>query len=159
MNGNNTLVYSIKNPLSFLYNSIEPRDWYTNTINHNDNLWMKNTKSDYDPCPSGWQVPCNLTWSDYNINSTSYYIEGTQGSAGDKIMTSGRLYNHMTWLSAGGSRGSTTGVLNDAGAGSYLWSNNTSDTYATYLSATRTDVLFNRISYRALGLPVRCVQE
>uniref|UniRef100_UPI0026274F77 DUF4906 domain-containing protein n=1 Tax=uncultured Rikenella sp. TaxID=368003 RepID=UPI0026274F77 len=62
-----TLGYSVKNPLTFIYNATTPYDWYAQAAeNQNNNLWGDGaTKSPYDPCPKGWRVAPNGTWSDF----------------------------------------------------------------------------------------------
>ncbi len=61
-----SLDYSIKNPLRFLYHSgtgspenyTQIKDWMADERNLGDNRWgHADKKSPFDPCPNGWRVP------------------------------------------------------------------------------------------------------
>ncbi|WP_455666321.1 DUF4906 domain-containing protein, partial [Phocaeicola sp.] len=62
-NTNNTKMYTIQNPLSFIYTSNNDYDWWG--ANGDKNRWNKDgssvpgKKSLYDPSPEGWKVPMN----------------------------------------------------------------------------------------------------
>uniref|UniRef100_UPI0025CC0D67 DUF4906 domain-containing protein n=1 Tax=uncultured Rikenella sp. TaxID=368003 RepID=UPI0025CC0D67 len=99
---NSTLAYSVKNPLTFIYNAQTPYDWYAKDAdNQNNDLWGDGSvKSPYDPCPKGWRVAPNGTWSDFTrdaevpLNGTfPYYSDGVAGEkygAGNYKATNGR---------------------------------------------------------------------
>lgn len=72
-----TMEYAVKNPTTFITNSTSPYDWI---YVKNDNLWgnpwgsnmtvagqtvndSEGSKSIYDPCPRGYRVPPQDTWT------------------------------------------------------------------------------------------------
>ena len=158
---NTSQVYSIKNPLSFIYNANEPRDWYTdNETYQNNTLWVDDTKTNYDPCPSGWRVPTDAsrTFGDFSITTFLYYIQGNQTSLGNSNVTNGRLYNQISWFPAAGYRNNHGGVLGNVGYNGCYWTASISSSYAKYLSFNMSTS--NSTAYsRASSFPVRCVQE
>ena len=163
-NNFNTLEYSIKAPLTFIYNSAVPYDWYTTlTSKQNNTLWSEEgSKSIYDPCPRGWHIPSDGTWNDFVPTNFLYYIEGLQQSSGNYYASNGRLYNHCTWYPAAGRRLDITGKLNGIGSVGYYWSAstvaNTIYTKALYFRMTDFYTSFPGSS-RSAGRPARCVQE
>ena len=160
LNGNTSQVYTIKNPLSFVYNLIGPWDWYTNTDAHNDALWGDNAKKiAYDPCPNDWHMPSRGTWNDLSSTAFPYYIGGEQISSGDITTTNGRLYNVMAWFPATGHRYRVSGALTNVGSIGCYWSSSVSGTNAIRLRFNMSVVNLNSPYYRAYGYPVRCVQE
>ena len=161
MDENNSQIYSIKHPLTVIYNPTVPWDWYTNSNNHNNILWGDaNTKSDYDPCPNGWHIPTNGTWGDFSLTTFPYYIQGSQSSSGNPNVTNGRLYNQISWFPAGGRRRSTLGTLGNAGNYGYTWSNTVVDDNCSYTLLFDVSSLEPSYVYsRAGGFPIRCIQE
>lgn len=80
-----SLDYSIKNPLNFLYhtgngnpdNYSQIKDWIADERNLADNRWgHADKKSPFDPCPNGWRVPdVSFTFLESNtiqLGSTIY---------------------------------------------------------------------------------------
>lgn len=162
LSGNTSQMYAIKNPLTFIYNTATPYDWYANSTTYqNNNLWST-VKSAYDPCPKGWQVASELTWSDFTSTNFPYYIEGKQNSSGDYYATNGRLYNHCTWYPATGWRyggAGGQGRINRAGYYGHSWSHTTRETSGVNLGFGFTDVNINPSNNRTQGMPIRCMQE
>ena len=72
----NTAEYTVKNPLTFICNTIEPRDWYTNNKNYQDNTLWDSNKTVSDPCPHGWKVPTDGTWGDFS--EITFLLSGTE---------------------------------------------------------------------------------
>lgn len=159
LDNNNSQIYTIKNPLTFVCNGISPYDWYTNTGHKNDELWTYNNKSTYDPCPNGWQVPQDGTWNDFTIENTPSYIQGDQISSGSQFATNGRLYKIMDWYPSTGRRSYGSGSFYRVGDYGYYWSASVSGTFAKYLVFTMSGVYLGYTDSRAYGLSVRCVQE
>lgn len=182
LSGNTSLIYAIKNPLIFVYNTVASfGDWYTNNTIYQDNtLWGDGTdKSAFDPCPSGWRVAPNGTWSDFTrtedvlqpMNGNfPFYIKGIaneQGAVGDYHQTNGRLYKvsasdegtPLAWYPATGTRRAYTGVLQ--GTGDYGYSNSceSSSTKCSFLCFATYRVIVSDSNSRAYGYSVRCVQE
>ena len=176
---NTTLAYTIKHPLSFINNSIEPRDWYTdNEMNQNSTLWANDTKTHYDPCPQGWRIPPDGTWSDFTrtdnaeqpLNGTfPFYIKGVakeNGGVKDFHQTNGSLYKAtlgigtpLSWYPVTGYRHSTSGTFYYVGSRGYYWSASISSTSSVAMSYNMSELFPNYMYRRACGFPVRCVQE
>ncbi len=155
---NTSQTYSVKHPLTVIYNSFSVWDWYTNTENHNDDLWGDGEhKSDYDPCPLGWRVSQDGIWNDFEEN-TKYYSQGTPTSAGNSTISNGVLYNDFVWFPAGG-RIFTTGTRSNVGNNVFLWSSTVSGTSAKNIYCSMGGVLHISTYGRTNALSIRCVQE
>lgn len=159
INGNNSQIYSIKHPLSYIYNTIEPYDWYTTTGYRNDNLWNSTYKSNYDPCPVGWRIPANGTWSDFSITTAPYYSQGIPYNSSSRYATNGRLYYKMVWYSLAGYRNFNDGALLYIGYYGFIWASTTDNVLANYVHLRIDDVNPNFAHPRSYGFSVRCVQE
>ncbi|WP_298064898.1 DUF4906 domain-containing protein, partial [uncultured Rikenella sp.] len=147
---NNTLEYSVKNPLSFIFSSATPYDWYATAAANQDNtLWGDGAgKSAYDPCPEGWRIAPNGTWSDFtrtaaNAGTFLYYEQGAQSEAADYYLTNGRYYVPTSgavraWYPAPGFRDSGNngqdGGLMHVGNSGYSWSSAVSGSNGVYLN-------------------------
>ena len=160
LSGNTSQVYAIKNPQVFIYNTNTSfADWYTNSSSYqNNNLWST-IKSSYDPCPAGWRVPQNSTWSDFSAQTAPYYIQGKLNSTEEKHMTNGRLYNMHVWYPASGSLHYITGEHSNVGANGCSWSSSYSGNAAFSMDFYMTNIYYSNINRRANGFPVRCIQE
>lgn len=174
ISGANSLPYAVKNPLTFIYNGSAPYDWYTSTNNNtaqNNNLWGDGAqKGVYDPCPEGWRVPKDGTWSDFTrTNSTTgtflYWSQGVQSEAARYYLTNGRYYVPASgavraWYPSPGHRGYGEGALWYVGYHGYNWSSAVNggihgldlNFHSAHLNPSSAD-------YRAHGFPVRCIQE
>ena len=145
---NTTLAYAVKNPLSFVFNSISPNDWYVNSETYqNDVLWGAGVnKSAYDPCPKRWRVPTNasLTYGDFSVNTMILSDLGIN-------VATGRTYNSMAWFPSGGYRRSLYGTLGGVGGNGYYWSVSVNGTSAKYLNEGMSGVNPSAISNRAAG--------
>ena len=161
MDMNNTLIYSIKNPLSFINNTIDLRDWFTNNeIYQNNELWNNNSKSLYDPCPAGWCTPVKETWMDFTSTNTSYYINGNIATIVSNTISNGILYNNLSWFSASGYRTNYSGILAAVGFGGNNWSVTIDSIRVKCFNFNMTNgVRPDNTTYRANGFSVRCVQE
>lgn len=161
LSGNTSLVYVIKNPLTFIFSSANPFDWYTNNQNYQNNiLWGNNgEKGIYDPCPHNWHVPQNDTWDDFSTNTAPYYINGANATTGVPNITAGRRYKNQVWYPAEGFRDRTTAMLNTVGSYGHCWSAGSSNFNAFYLHFTITSITPSNAYYRAYGFSVRCIQE
>ena len=161
LSGNTSQIYSIKNPLIYLYNTISPNDWYTDSeIYQNDALWGdKGEKSTYDPCPNNWRVTSNGTWNDFLNENMPSYMQGEQTSTGAYHATNGRLYKNQVWVPMAGRRQSNTTLLSYVGNYGYCWSSLASDISALHLSQSNGSIAPNKISARVQGFSIRCVQE
>ena len=183
MSGNISLAYAVAHPLSFIYSDGNTRDWYTtSTTSQNNDLWGNGKeKSIYDPCPEGWRIAPDGTWSDFTrttdnaqpLNGTfPYYIEGSpkeDGESGDYDITNGRLYKvsssgegtPLAWYPVPGYRDGASGVLGSVGHYGYNWSSTVATSgYSAHSLDFSTQGLSPTTTYgRANGLQVRCLQE
>ena len=153
LNGNTSQVYVIKHPLSFVYNQNEPWDWYTdNETYQNDALWGEGVdKSDFDPCPTGWCVPTDRTWSDFSKTTMP-------ASGSDYTAHAGRMYNKIAWYPAAGYRNYRLGTLIKIGFNGVYWSAIAESSNANYFVFNLTGVSIDTF-YRSRAFPIRCVQE
>ena len=158
LNGSTTLIYSIKNPLTLITKATAPQDWYTdNELYQDGNLWS-NSKSMYDPCPHGWKVTPDGTWSDFSIENTPCYINGVKTNTGSFNMTNGRLYNHQGWYPAVGFRVFDGIRLYAVGCEGYYWSSTSNSINSLRINLSISELKYGSNS-RAYGFAVRCVQE
>jgi hypothetical protein len=153
----NNLANSVLNPATFYFNSSGVSDWYTNsgsTSAQNNYLWGI-TKTINDPCPPGWKVaPDAAYYPTYFSNSTMTYSDDNYGwtdnGSGSFWPLTGFMYSGTGAMGSVGSHSSYwTSIYYSAGAyiGSYLF-----NMYTTYVVCT--------FGYsRAMGFPVRCVQD
>ncbi|WP_462377058.1 fimbrial protein [Rikenella microfusus] len=177
--GNNSLAYAVAHPLTFIYNGSAPYDWYTtSTTSQNNALWGDGTaKSVYDPCPEGWRIAPNETWSDFGTDAYAeifrYYIDGTPKTSSstpsnEYYATNGRLYKPTTgavraWYPAPGYRDfGRTGCEGEAryvGYRGYSWSSSVSGSNGFCLDFSTTYLHPSDANYRGHGFQVRCLQE
>ena len=173
--GPNTLYYAVKNPLSFIYNAGAPYDWYTSTNStsaQRNDLWGDGAaKSAYDPCPEGWRIAPNGTWSDFGTNAYAapfwYWINGVQQTASGSPAfvqsgRNGRLYaagSVKAWYPAPGYRERANGALGGVGNYGYSWASTVSGTYGMYLWFSTAGLYPSSAGIRAYGFQVRCLQE
>ena len=161
INGNTSQIYAIKNPLTFITNTIEPQDWYTQSITHqDDNLWSS-LKTDYDPCPRGWYVPQRMIWTDFSMSTFPFYVDGEIASEGNYAATNGRLYAaSQAWYPPAGAY-YYNGVLRNIGYNGVYWSCNViNDFNAKSLNFYMDFFYLNNVGHvRAFGFSIRCVQE
>jgi len=172
LSGNNTLSYSISHPTTFIINATAPYDWYCiNASNKNDNLWKK-TKSMYDPCPAGWQVPDggdNGVWATAlgsssvitggPWDSTNYGMDFGSGNGKSSNMQLGSA--STIWYAAAGCRSGVNGSLYYVGIGGLQWTCTTFDYYAYEYYCTSEGKVgpSGNDGYRASSRSVRCIKD
>jgi hypothetical protein len=129
-------------------------DWYSSGTSQDDDLWggVSNTKKIYDPCPSGWRVPFNGSWS-FLYEGNFIYSSTNQGF----IFT----YSPSFFYPAAGLRYFNGGLGNVSAIGQ-CWSATAYENgaysliffcYATYR------VIPSSYEARSIGLSVRCVKQ
>lgn len=153
-NQTNTLDYTIKHPLTFIYSGTS--DWYTNNQSYmNDILWNDRVnKSEYDPCPKGWRVQMDSELTNGDFSDTTF----PASSFGTNV-SNGSTYSNTAWFPATGSRYYGSGTLSNVGYYGYYWSASVNDVGTKRLSFNLSSVNHNDTGYRAAGCSVRCVQE
>ncbi len=162
LDGNTSLLYAIKNPLTFIHKTNTEGDWYANSETYQNNeLWSDGFKSIYDPCPKGWRTPPNGTWNDYSIEIAPFYIQGNLTTSGNCDATNGRLYNSITWYPATGYRNCNTGILYSAGNDSGYSSSTGVEAKSSrnVLRIFLSSISVNLIANKAHGYAIRCIQE
>ena len=173
-----SIAYAIQHPTTFLYYSVSPYDWMnvTSYAEQRDNLWGNpNTKatrpnqdlgkkSIYDPCPVGWRVVPQDTWTMFAKNGTGG--TGEQNVSGD--FTFGWNFyidasnSKTAFYPVAGFRFSGSGQLFGVGSDGYVWSSspylggNTNGSHLRFFS-TGVNPLYN--GSRSFGFGVRCVKE
>lgn len=165
-----TIEYSIANPTTFIgYNSLN-QDWFYTNSTLTDNTRWESTKTQYDPCPSGWRVPDGGKTGTWAIALGSYMktsnatFDNTNvgfqlgGSAAVSLGESESIWYPLTgkysFSSSEYSYGSTVG---------YYWTCTPCDYDArAFVNYTSTSELYpaNELQgYRAGAGAVRCIQE
>ncbi len=189
------IAYTIAHPTTFITNGSAPYDWYTATNDRtaqNDHLWgngeredqnfggrpankKKGSKSIYDPCPVGYRVPPQGTWTKFTTDGadtdnhkteTGYFatyanIDDTW-TAGYKFFYMGDKSGQSAYYPAAGYRNLADGALYLVGSYGYYWSSSpysSTDVYAGYLHFYNGRVIPDSDYYRAYGFSVRCAKD
>lgn len=162
--GNTSLNYSIENPTAFIYNGSDPYDWYCTSSSYQNNSLWSSSKSIYDPCPPGYQIPpggANGVWAKAAGSSTLPTWNSTSlGCEFGGVFTS----SGSCWYPAPGQRVSGSGSISSAsaGKGGYYWSYtlNGSSVYELWLEISSGVNVKTQVTtkYRASGRSVRCIK-
>lgn len=181
--GTAKIALAIKNPTTFYIRcNTSAYDWVATSSgssgNQLDNLWgnpntttstntSKGSKSIYDPCPPGWRVPPQNTWTGFtstggNTSTSSQFNVSGSFNIGWTFYTGGSKSGSTTFYPAAGYRSYGSGQLGSVGSGGYYWSSSpyssgSGNAGSLYFSSGNVRPLYG--DYRAYGFSVRCVQE
>ncbi|WP_321332217.1 BF2992 family fimbrillin-A clan protein [uncultured Bacteroides sp.] len=177
-----SIEYVRRNPTHFIYcSSTTTYDWLnvTTYATQRDNLWgnpnttttapntAPGSKSIYDPCPPGWRVPRQDSF-------TQFTTTGTNTNAGNAFNISSSFSNGWTFYIAAAKSGNTSffpvvgyrlsgsGALSYVGSYTDCWSSSSSvsgNIFAGNLNFSAELVYPLDFNYRAYGFLVRCAQE
>jgi uncharacterized protein (TIGR02145 family) len=157
---NGAILYSIKNPDTFITVSNSPSDWHWGS--RNDELWgHSGSKTIYDPCPAGWRVPKNAQLSEYTspwYNFTKSNGVWNSGYDWSTVNYAGNTKTNALYPAAG-LRQSDSGSLEYQSTYGYYWSASSHSHYAACLNFGSSSVDIDVGFPRAYGLSVRCVRE
>lgn len=167
-----SIEWSIKNPVSMIIgNPDNAYDWLNS--GHDDTLWSGTTKSDYDPCPAGWQLPANDLYANLTIAAVDDDMawQEAQPMYGWNLVDTETNEEHF--FSAAGRRNYLDGRLDNMNTNlelpvpwsGYYWTATTDgdDAKALYFNLNTNTRTWNGIDtehkmHRANALPVRCVK-
>ena len=132
--------------------------WTTPTTADTD--WLdenEGSKTDKDPCPSGFRVPSNEQWNDV-LGDSNNVIARIGSWLNSPTNYGSALKIGALTLPVAGYRSSSTGTLNYRGLNGLYWSSTENGTNASNLFFNSSNA--STINYpRALGFSVRCVSE
>lgn len=152
------LQNSIQNPTVYYFGTRDtgddgPYDWYTtNASNMNDQLWENTVdlgKTMYDPCPPGWRVPRNGSWT--GLTEANFIYD-------DAAL--GRRHALLGYYPSAGSRGTGSGEWSFVGGSGTYWSSSAANGYyVSTLNFLPGALNTHSNANRSGGCPVRCVSE
>ncbi len=159
LENNIALNYSIAHPTTFLLGPTSPFNWYcTNSSYTNNNLWAE-TKTIYDPCPSGYSVPSagySGIWHKAAGSTSLPSWDSTNRGCdfGGVFTASGSCWYPACGQITYGEAGRSTGL------GGYYWSYTitTSNVWELLLESNRVDDTMTS-KYRSSGRSVRCMKS
>jgi len=131
-----------------------------NTTSAADGSWLDASKTEKDPCPSGFRVPTSTQFTNLISNTTQNNVGTFTNSPTNfgfaKVFTGGG--DKMT-LPAAGTRLNTNGALSNRGDTGFYWSrtqNGATNAYRLVFNSTSVNV--NSIN-RTDGYSIRCISE
>lgn len=178
MSGGNMLSFAISHPTTFIYGgnrSITTCDWFSPDSDNYDNSLWTSSKTVYDPCPSGWQIPeggKNGVWmissgkSDYLV--TGWMSDYFGNNFGNNNNTAFGDDNYI-WYPSGGFRHGMSGTFSRVGSRGYYWTCTTDKSNTSCFCCGDPSILIptvlanghseKEIGYRADALSVRCMKD
>ncbi len=170
-----TLAEVMRNPQTFYYAINKPYDWNSSP---DHSLWGDGAvKSPYDPCPKGWRIATNGTWSDFgnawktgSYVGAGFYKNGTWLTSPNRDLAGGVYYGGTAesvkaFYPVPGYHFEASGVFMGVGHSGYSWASSVpthdlSKGRAHCLNYYTTNVIpVDSHNARAFGAQVRCIQE
>ena len=153
-----TIEYTISHPTTFIIYNENNYDWYYTQSTFPDNTRWQSNKTIYDPCPNGWRVPDgykNGVWATALGYDRS--LENSYDNTNNGINFTGKLgsASSIWYPSISRNRGGNISTYSSA---SY-WSVTDNGMTAHCLSFNNEEIAPQASTYRAMALPVRCIQE
>ncbi len=173
-----SIAYAIQHPTTFLLYRASPYDWMNvkDRAGQRDNLWgnpdmeptlpnqEQGSKSIYDPCPVGWRVAPQDTWTMFAKNGLGGKDE--QNVSGPFNYGWNFYYDDTNsktaFYPAVGYLHNKNGALSSVGDQCYVWSSSPHTGISDRggcLSFATTDVFPMNYGGRSKGFVVRCVKE
>ncbi len=167
-----SIEWSQENPISVIIgNPDNGYDWLNGS--HDNTLWSATTKTNYDPCPAGWQIPASDLFANLTIASVDDDMawEKAQPMYGWNLVD--KKTNEEHFFSAAGRRNYLDGRLDNMNTNlelpvpwsGYYWTATPDgdDAKALYFNLNTNTRTWNGIDtehkmHRANALPVRCVK-
>lgn len=173
--GRNTMDFAIKNPTTFLTHNAAPYDWLSTK---NDNLWgnpwvenmtvagntvnsSEGAKSIYDPCPPGYRVPPQDTWTRAKNWANNANMGAWNTTNLGFLFTEIAADRSSLWFPGAGYRNFTDGALTNVGAHGNYWSSSIAASgvatagHLNFIGSTGLNLCHS--SNRSVGFSVRCV--
>ncbi len=157
-----TINYTLGHPTTFINGNSRNFDWLYPTSTSIDNTRWQSSKTIYDPCPAGYQVPGNFIWS--KAFGDAYDPEFDSTNRGYDFCWKDELTIYLTqescWYPAAGYLYCSSGSLNYVGSSGRYWSCSPYSYSAYYLFFHYDgDVDPSYYDSRASGQSVRCLRE
>ena len=170
-----TIDYAVANPTTFIKRNDNNGDWYYAENNKTDNLRWQSSKTIYDPCPPGYQMPSTNPWY-YALNVTLYiytevsgfdtanigYDFGASGQCDKKLTAESSCWYPMTGVFLYDSTLDKY-LLSNVGTEGHLWTIEKSpsggDPKALEIGLRKTEISVGTNFTRASASAVRCLKE
>ena len=163
---NGTIEYATAHPTTFITYNNSNYDWYYTGSESIDNTrWTTsdNTKSIYDPCPSGWRVPDggdDGVWSRALGSSSDFTDESLYNSTNEGMNFSGEFGSaHTIWYPVSGYRSMGDGSLKYVGSEVFYWSATRVGNSAYSLCISGRVNCPSFFDAMPTGSSVRCIKE
>lgn len=151
-----TIRYSIEHPGTIIKGDGNANPQVKDWLNSHDNSLWGSTKTKYDPCPPGWQVPPAITWAQTHVVTGLWNDTGKHGVS--NIRVDSNLYE--IYFPAAGYRFYGSGKIEKTGEEGHYWYATAHDddtAHAFYFSGTGIHFT-GHTDNKAQCNPVRCMK-
>ncbi|WP_407533432.1 fibrobacter succinogenes major paralogous domain-containing protein [Elizabethkingia anophelis] len=126
-----------------------------------DGSWLDTSKTENDPCPTGYRVPTSEQWQAVIANNNVERV-GSWSNSSTNYTTALYFRNpsnvRTLMLPAASNRLYTNGMLTDRGLSGFYWSSSLATPYGGYLFFNEGSVYVGNYN-RTYGFSVRCIAE